>query len=189
MRRLHLAGFSYLLPFVLFAAAAACSGCSTYRDDLDRAITHYNARAYDRALALFEVLEPDIDSLSPAERAQYSYYRGMSHLLLEQKADARHWLGLAEAREKAQKGSLNPDEKKRADDSLVELNKAKWGDATTPTTLSCEGDADCDPGQFCEAGTCQDTKEKKDADAKEPEAAPPKEEAPPAPADKGGTKP
>ena len=83
------------------------SSCATYRDDLDRAMVHYHSNEYDKALALLEVLEDDIDSLSPSERAHYSYYRGLSHYRLDQRHDARHWLGVAAARNKARAGSLS----------------------------------------------------------------------------------
>jgi hypothetical protein len=144
------------LGVVLFLALLA-TGCATYRDDLDRSVKHYNAREYDKALALLEVLEPDIDSLSHQERAQYSYYRGMSHYLLGQKLDARHWLGLAAAREKAEKGSLHTDEQKKVEDTLTELNKARYGgsDVPGPTTQKCNVDIDCVKGQFCDNGTCK----------------------------------
>jgi hypothetical protein len=106
-------------------------GCATYRDDLDRAMVHYHSNEYDKALALLEVLEDDIDSLSPSERAHYSYYRGLSHYRLDQRHDARHWLGMAAARNKARAGSLTAEEKKRVDDTLAELNEARWGGAKT----------------------------------------------------------
>ncbi len=133
------------------------AGCSTYRADLDRAMAHYHARSYDRALALLEVLEPDIDSLSEAERAQYDFYRGMSHFLLEQRLHARHWLGLAAAREKGQEGSLNPDEKKKVGDTLEDLNKDRYGgsEVPAPERVKCNVDTDCVKGQFCDNGVCK----------------------------------
>ncbi len=141
---------------VLGGAAVLGSGCATYRDDLDRSVQHYNARSYDKALALLEVLEPDIDSLSEAERAQYAYYRGMSHFLLEQRLHARHWLGRAAAREKGNEGSLNPEEKKKVGETLGELNKDRYGgsDVPAPERAKCNVDVDCVKGQFCENSLC-----------------------------------
>jgi hypothetical protein len=134
----------------------AASACATYRGDLDRAVAHYNNREYDRAVVLFEVLEPDLDSLSVAERARYAYFRGMSHFLAEQRRDARHWLGNAAAREKAAEGSLHPEEVTKLEETLATLNQERWGGATTPSaTSSCEADADCDKGQFCDDGSCR----------------------------------
>lgn len=137
--------------------ALVLGACATYRDDLDRSVEHYNARSYDRALALLEVLEPDIDSLSAPERAQYAYYRGMSHFLLEQRLHARHWLGVAAAREKADEGSLNPDEKKKVEDTLTDLNKDRYGgsDVSAPEKVKCNVDNDCVKGQFCDSNVCK----------------------------------
>ncbi len=60
-----------LLPSVL-------GGCATYRQDLERARAHYDKNEFEPALALFRVLEPDIDSFSDGELAQYAYSRGMT---------------------------------------------------------------------------------------------------------------
>lgn len=131
-------------------------GCATYRDDLDRAMLHYSANEYDQALALLEVLEIDTNSLAEAERAQYAYYRGMAHFRLKQRLHARHWLGVAAAREKATAGSLSVEEKKRVDDTLAELNKDRWGGpASVPEVDKCRSDLDCVKGEICDAGTCK----------------------------------
>jgi hypothetical protein len=149
MRRL------FVLLFAVLPFTTAVMACATYRDDLDRAMVHYHGNEYDKALALLEVLENDIDSLSPSERAQYSYYRGLSHYRLDQRQDARHWLGVAAARDKAHKGALTPEERKRVDDTLAELNEARWGGAKTEAaTKKCTVDTDCD-GQKCENGQCK----------------------------------
>ena len=149
--------------------ALSLAGCATYRDDLDRSIGHYDSKHYDRALALLVVLEPDLDSLSPAERAQYAYYRGMSHFLLEQKHDARHWLARAVAREKLQAGLLRPDEKNKADETLAELNEERLGGASTPAgeepKAACQTDAECGEGKFCEGGACAPLPAQQDAEA------------------------
>lgn len=144
--------------FPLGLAITAASACATYRDDLDRAVAHYNDRQYDRAVVLFDVLEPDLDSLSVPERARYAYYRGMSHFLAEQRRDARHWLGRAAAREKVAKGSLHPDEVTKMEETLGDLNQDRWGGASTPSAKpkACEADADCAKGQFCDDGSCRD---------------------------------
>ena len=145
-------------------------GCATYRSDLERARVHYSANEYDKALALLDVLENDIDSLSEAERAQYSYYRGMSHFRLDQKRDARHWPGNAAARELAAQGSLTPDEKKRVEESMTKLNPAYWGEVSSLDEQTggsagggsgggtdCKVDIDCVQGEFCDAGKCKKT--------------------------------
>jgi hypothetical protein len=161
---------------------SALSACATYRDDLDRATAHYHSREYEKALVLLAVLESDIDSLSPQERAQYCYYRGMSFYLVEQRNHARHWLGRAAAREKNYAGALNPDETKKVDETLADLNKDRWGGADTPSAnKTCDLDTDCGDGQFCDNSQCTD------APGKQPSAVDPSSSGPgPAKAPKGG---
>ncbi|HHH31602.1 MAG TPA: hypothetical protein ENK57_25090 [Polyangiaceae bacterium] len=150
---------STLLVAALAAPLPLATGaCATYRDDLDRAVAAYNDREYERAVALFDLVEPDLDSLSVSERARYAYYRGMAHYLSDQRRDARHWLGNAAAREKASEGSLHPEEAAKMNETLEELNQDRWGGASTPgaEAETCEADRDCVKGQFCDDGTCRD---------------------------------
>jgi hypothetical protein len=135
-----------ILPALLATLAALglllLAGCSTYRSDLDRARAHYDKNEYEAALALFRVLEPDTDSFSTAEYAQYAYARGMTDYRLAElanpgtalvdpkaafRANARHWLSVARAVEKETPGGLNGDEKQRLDEALVDLNKDVYG--------------------------------------------------------------
>jgi hypothetical protein len=136
--------------------AAALVACSTYRDDLDRAVAHYNENQYEAALSLFEVLEIDLDSLSQKERAEYAYNRGMTHFRVNQRLDARHWLGIAAASEKQQKGSLTDEEMKRLNDVLDGLNKERYGLAESPASAGppCKVDPDCGEGKTCADGKC-----------------------------------
>ncbi len=131
----------------ILAFTGLAFGCATYRQDLDRARKHYDENQYEKALALFRVLEPDIDSLSDPEQAQYAYLRGMTdyRLASQQVAanvsggvvdprrafrdNARHWLAIANATEKNTPGGLTPDEKKRLVDALDDLNKDVYGGA------------------------------------------------------------
>jgi hypothetical protein len=115
--------------FALFLVIVL-GACATYRDDLERATAHYHANEYDKALALLDVLEPDLDSLTPTERARYAYYRGMSHFRIEQKLHARHWLAFSAASDKANPGALTGEEKKRVEETLAELNKGPWGESS-----------------------------------------------------------
>jgi hypothetical protein len=117
-------------------------GCATYRQDLDRAKAHYEANEYEKALALFRVLEPDMDSYSDGEKTQYAYLRGMTDYRLASLAtpgsgmmdpkkgfrdNARHWLALAAAIEKESQGGLSGEEKQRLDDAMTDLNKDVYG--------------------------------------------------------------
>jgi hypothetical protein len=130
----------------LVAASAPAWGCMTYNMDLDRAKTHYERNQYENALALFRVLEPDIDSFSRADQARYSYLRGMTDYRLSSLAakgtnvadpkkgfrdNARHWLAVAAAIEKETPGGLNDEEKKRLAETLTDLNHDVYGGAET----------------------------------------------------------
>jgi|GEM_PF-566708 len=136
-----------LVGCILFGSAAF--GCATYHDDLVRARGHYDANQHEKALALFRVLEHDIDSLSPGEQAQYAYLRGMTDFRLAgssltsnvtggaadpkkaYRTNARHWLAISAAIEKQTPGGLTPDEKARLEESLTDLNKDVYGGAET----------------------------------------------------------
>jgi hypothetical protein len=128
------------------AVASAAAGCSTYRSDLDRAHHHYDTNQFDKALALFRVLEDDMDSFSEAEKAQYAYLRGMTDYRLSGIApqgsgvsdprkgyrdNSRHWLGVAAAIEKKTPGGLNAEEKGRLTDTMKDLNRDVYGGADT----------------------------------------------------------
>lgn len=133
-----------LVPVLLIALGSvfAASGCATYRQDLDRARAHYDHNEYEAALALFRVLEPDVDSFSTAEHAQYAYARGMTGYRLSAlanagtavadpkqafRSNARHWLAVARAIDKETPGGLTPEEKQRLDETLADLNKDVYG--------------------------------------------------------------
>lgn len=144
--------------FVL-ASLLPLGGCATYKQDLERAEKHYSENRFDSALALFRVLEPDMDSLSAGDQARYSYLRGMTDFRLAALAppgsgvadprrmfriNARHWLGVAAAMEKATPGSLTQDERQRMDEILGELNREVYGGAEA---LADEPSGDKKPGE------------------------------------------
>jgi hypothetical protein len=142
-----------LLISTALLLAMGAAGCSTYRSDLDRARAHYSANEYEQALALFRVLEPDLDSFSAAEQAQYAFARGMTDYRLASlvppgasvsdpkqgfRSNARHWLAVSRAIEKETPGGLAVDERQRLEEALLDLNKDIFGggdsgaDAATP---------------------------------------------------------
>jgi hypothetical protein len=144
MRSLRMVLGSALAAAFALALPLASAGCATYRQDLERAKTHYEANEYEKALALFRVLEPDMDSLSEAEKTQFAYFRGMTDYRLaglanpgsgmsnpkqDFRSNARHWLGVASAIEKQTQGGLSGDEKQRLSDAMTDLNKDVYGGA------------------------------------------------------------
>ncbi len=110
-----------LVCFLLMA-----TGCATYRDDLNRGQRMYLDTHYDQALAMWRVLEPDLDSLSPAEQSRYEYLRGMTDYRLGFRADARHWLAIAKANNETHPGGLDADAASQLDHILEELNKETY---------------------------------------------------------------
>jgi len=114
---------------VALALVLACAGCATYREDLYRGQRLYEDNQYEKALALWRVLESDTDSLSFNEQSRYAYLRGMTDYRLGFRADSRHWLAIAKATEQEHSGGLSPEWKQRLDESLEDLNKDVYGGA------------------------------------------------------------
>ena len=77
---------------IALVVALCLVGCATYREDLNRGQRMYEEHEYERALAVFRYLEPDMDSLGYNDQARYAYLRGMTDYRLGQefRADARH---------------------------------------------------------------------------------------------------
>jgi hypothetical protein len=108
-----------------FLAMIACvllaSGCATYRDELARGQAAFEQNQHERALAIFRPLEQEQDHLSPAERARYAYLRGMTDFRIGYRAEAWHWLVIAAELDRAGRGLLPRDWKRRMDDALADL--------------------------------------------------------------------
>ena len=101
--------------------------CSTYREDLNRGQRLYEENQYDHALAIWRLLEEDVDSLSMNDQARYAYLRGMTDYRLGFRPYARHWLGVARAIDKDHPGGLNQEWRDRLDKSLADLDKDVYG--------------------------------------------------------------
>jgi hypothetical protein len=156
-----------VLPVLLVAGSAGAlvtASCSTYRSDLDRARSHYDKNEFEPALALFRVLENDLDSFEPAQHAQYAYSRGMTDYRLSAlvsagsgvndpkqsyRSHARHWLAVARAVEKENPGGLTDDEKKRLEDALTDLNRDVYGGGDT--AVDADGGAPPPPAKAAKA--------------------------------------
>lgn len=162
----------------LAALAVSLVGCATYREDLNRGQRFYEENEYEHSLAIFRVLESDMDSLELEDQARYAYLRGMADYRLSFRQDARHWLAVAKAIEQEHPGGLNPQWKQRLEETLNELNQEVYGGGehldksrSTATETSkepgaepggetgtkkggCNANTDCPEGQSCQAGEC-----------------------------------
>jgi hypothetical protein len=114
--------------------ALCLSACATYREDLNRGHRLYEEHQYERALAIFRYLEPDIDSLNFKDQARYAYLRGMTDYRLgsEFRADARHWLAIAKAIEQQHPGGLAEQWKQLLEDALSDLNREVYASLGAP---------------------------------------------------------
>jgi hypothetical protein len=128
----------------VFFLALLGLACSTYREDLNRGQRLYEENQYDHALAIWRVLEEDVDSLDRKDQARYAYLRGMTDYRLGYRPYARYWLGVARSIEKEHPGGLNQEWKDRMNKSLDDLNNDVYGGAER-----FEGDA----GAFVERPT------------------------------------
>ena len=155
--RLRVGRLTVVATSIAIGVAVAVS-CATYQQDLSRAAEHYNRNQFESALALFRVLEADMDSLSPAEQAQYAYLRGMTDYRLSglspqgtgvadprkgYRDNARHWLAVGAAIEKKNPGALTPEEKQRLQETLNDLNRDVFGgeEGATDADAGAEGAA------------------------------------------------
>lgn len=159
-----------LLPPLL---AVLLLGCSTYQNHLARGQRAYQQNEYEQALAIWRVLELDMDSLSAGDQARYAYLRGMTDYRLGFRADARHWLAIAKAINAVHPGGLSSDWVQRADAALADLNNDVFGERIAalngaaqsgPAGVApvegfdapkCASDAECKLDENCVGGTCQ----------------------------------
>jgi hypothetical protein len=162
------------LRIAAFALLLASAGCATYREDLYRGQRLYEENQYERALAIWRVLEDDTDSLSFNEQARYAYMRGMTDYRLGFRADSRHWLAIAKAIDQEHSGGLSPEWKQRLDESLEDLNRDVYGGAERfdksrstfkehvkdaneegpPSDGKCYANSDCPENHICDRNQC-----------------------------------
>lgn len=103
-------------------SAVLSAGCNTYQDQLSRAEQHYQNARYEAALANLEDLEFHTTSLSRVDRVRYDVVRGMTHLRLEQRPDARHWLALAREEAQGQPGALSEQSRNNVEQTIAQLD-------------------------------------------------------------------
>jgi hypothetical protein len=117
-----MASMRAFLPRAAMLLALATSGCATYRDELARGQTAFEQNQHERALAIFRPLEQEQEHFSPSEQARYAYLRGMTDFRIGYRAEAWHWLVIAAELDRAGKGLLPRDWKRRMEDALADLN-------------------------------------------------------------------
>lgn len=113
-----------LALLALLGTLGASAGCATYKGQLVRSHEAFDRNEHERARALLEDLEPNVDRLETSEQARYAYLRGMSNQGLGRLAEARHWLALARARDEASPGLLPAEWKARTATSIADLDEA-----------------------------------------------------------------
>lgn len=162
MPKLGLPSLRSSLSALAFSALVGLlgSGCQNYRDQLQRGQGYYEQNQYEAALAIWRNLEPDQSALTRPEMVRYCYLRGMTDFRLGYRDEARYWLGLAKAAKTSGTPALAPDEEKRLEETLGELNAEVFGqeskEAPGAEALgdSCQWTSDCDSGFTCQEGTC-----------------------------------
>ncbi len=120
------------LPVVLAALTGALVACSNYADQLARAEQHYGNARYEAALVNLEDLEINLATLSRTERVRYDLVRGMTHLRLTQRQDARHWLAMAREDSHDVPNALTDAQRATIERTLVELDPL--GSSSSPPT-------------------------------------------------------
>jgi hypothetical protein len=124
--------------------AASLSACATFSKDLERVRDHYERTEFTAALALLRVLEYDRDALSPRERVEYSYLRGMTDYRLaaisptgptreEFRRYAKQYLDEAKDLDRSTPGALGTAEEGRLTDALAALAEGDTPPLSTPT--------------------------------------------------------
>ena len=112
-----------LVGFLSFTMAS----CVTYTEELNRGQRYFQANEYERALAVWRILESDVDSLSPVDRTRYAYLRGMTDYRMSLRDDARHWLSVARAYEQAVPGGIEESWRERMKEALRDLDNDIYG--------------------------------------------------------------
>jgi hypothetical protein len=118
----------------MLCAAVLLLGCTTYRDLLDRGQRLYQAQQFERALANWRALEPDMEALTWADQTRYAFLRGMTDLELGFRDDARHWLAMAKAIDAQHPGGLPADWKRKTESALATLNEAVYAAGASQVT-------------------------------------------------------
>lgn len=109
--------------FLLFCASLLPLGCGQLRDDLQRAREAYDIAKYEDAQVWLEAIEPDVAQLDGHQRVRFYYLRGMTAERLGQRADALHYLSLANegVQSAGTRAGLTDDQRRTLDVTLPTL--------------------------------------------------------------------
>jgi hypothetical protein len=118
----------------LLVAGGVSAACNNYQEQLARSEHHYENARYEAALTNLEDLEIHVPGLSRSDRVRYGVVRGMTHLRLEQRADARHWLAIAREEARPDPRLLSESSRTNIDRTIGEL------DPLNPAPSSAAGD-------------------------------------------------
>jgi hypothetical protein len=121
-------------------ASLSLASCVTYAEELNRGQRHFQGNEYEQALAIWRILERDIDSLSPGDRARYAYFRGMTDYRMSLRDDARHWLAMARAYDQAVPGGIEDAWRERMKEALKDLEGDLRGEGAMARTADAGAD-------------------------------------------------
>lgn len=115
------------MKWIAALACAALLGCSAAQGTLARGQGYYEDNRFEQALSVWRELARTEPELSPEDRARYAYLRGMTDYRLGFRDEARHWLGLAKARQARHPGGMAPTWMTRLEAALDDLNREIFG--------------------------------------------------------------
>jgi hypothetical protein len=111
-----------VLVVTLGISALSTLGCATYHDELIRGQNTLEQNQHEKALAIFRRLENEQSHFDATELARYAYLRGMTDYRMGYRADARHWLAVAQSIESQNKDALPANFKAKLEPTLAELD-------------------------------------------------------------------
>ena len=121
-------------------ASLSLASCVTYKEELNRGQRHFQGNEYEQALAIWRILERDIDSLPPGDRARYAYFRGMTDYRMSLRDDARHWLAMARAYDQAVPGGIEDAWRERMKEALKDLEGDPRGEGAVARAADAGAD-------------------------------------------------
>ena len=115
-------------------------------------------------------MERDVDALSRPNQARYAFLRGMTDYRLGYRADARHWLAVADAIHEQEAGGLDADAQATTKRTLDELNREVYGLMPVDTGTTTKEHTDEKAGSSDAASTAVRSGEGSPPSGSEPES-------------------